>query len=128
MKIVRVVAAIIKEQDKIYATQRGYGPLKGMWEFPGGKIELNETKEEALKREIKEELDVEIIIDKQIATIEYAYSDFYLIMDCFLVKLSKGTIVLKEHMAARWLSKNELDEVEWLEADIALIEQLKKIL
>ena len=108
----------------IFATQRGYGDLKGGWEFPGGKIEEGETPKEALKREIMEELDTEIKVGKLIDTIEYDYPAFHLSMDCFWCEIVKGELVLKEHEAARWLTSEQLGEVEWLPADVTLIEKV----
>ena len=130
MKTVRVVAAVIKAvNDKkepiIFATQRGYGEFKDGWEFPGGKIEAGETPQEALKREILEELDTEITIGELVETIEYDYPSFHLSMECFWCEVIKGDLVLKEHQAARWLDQNSLSEVEWLPADIALIRRLQ---
>ena len=130
MKTVRVVAAIIKAENEkgqpiIFATQRGYGDLKGGWEFPGGKIEEGETPQEALKREIMEELDTEISVGDLIDTIEYDYPTFHLSMDCFWCQIVKGDLVLKEHEAAKWLSKDELDSVEWVPADVLLVKQIK---
>lgn len=125
-KIVRVVAAVIRKGDKIFATQRGYGEYKGGWEFPGGKIEENETPQEALVREIKEELEVEIKVEDLIDTIEYDYPTFHLSMDCFWAQITSGDLVLKEHDAAKWLTKETLDSVEWLPADITLIETIYK--
>ena len=130
MKTVRVVAAAIKAENGkgqpiIFATQRGYGDLKGGWEFPGGKIEEGETPQEALKREIMEELDTEISVGDLIDTIEYDYPTFHLSMDCFWCEIVKGDLVLKEHEAAKWLSKDELDSVEWLPADVLLVKQIK---
>ena len=129
MKTVRVVAAAIKAENGkgqpiIFATQRGYGDLKGGWEFPGGKIEEGETPQEALKREIMEELDTEISVGDLIGTIEYDYPTFHLSMDCFWCQIVKGDLVLKEHEAAKWLSKDELDSVEWLPADVVLIDKI----
>lgn len=128
MKQIHVVAAIIKQDNKIFATQRGYGEFQGMWEFPGGKIEANESKEAALIREIKEELDVDIQVEDWITRLEYDYPNFHLSMDCFFASIISGEMVLKEHMAAKWLGSDELDSVEWLPADIILIEQLKSML
>ena len=105
MKQIQVVAVVLKQDDKIYTTQRGYGEFKGMWEFPGGKIEPGESKEAALIREIKEELDTEIIVGAYIDTVEYDYPTFHLTMDCFWGTVKKGDLTLKEHMAAKWLSK-----------------------
>lgn len=133
MKTVRVVAAVIKAENEkgqpiIFATQRGYGDLKGGWEFPGGKIEEGETPQEALKREIMEELDTEISVGDVIDTIEYDYPTFHLSMDCFWCQIVKGDLVLKEHEAAKWLRMDELDSVEWLPADITLISGIKRML
>ena len=133
MTTVRVVAAVIKAENEkgqpiIFATQRGYGDLKGGWEFPGGKIEEGETPQEALKREIMEELDTEISVGDLIDTIEYDYPTFHLSMDCFWCQIVKGDLVLKEHEAAKWLSKDELDSVEWLPADVTLISGIKLML
>ncbi len=125
MKTIRVVAAIIKHGDKIFATQRGYGELKGGWEFPGGKIEEGESPEEALKREIMEELETDIKVGEMIDTIEYDYPTFHLSMDCFWAEIVSGELVLKEHEAAKWLTKDELDSVEWLPADITLIDKIR---
>lgn len=129
MKVIRVVAAVIKAANEqgepmIFATQRGYGDLKGGWEFQGGKIEEGETPKEALKREIMEELDTEIKVGKLIDTIEYDYPAFHLSMDCFWCEIVKGELVLKEHEAARWLTREQLGEVEWLPADVTLIEKV----
>lgn len=126
MKQVRVVAAVIKDNGKIFATQRGYGDYKDGWEFPGGKIEECETPQEALKREIREELDTEIEVGELIDTIEYDYPTFHLSMDCFWCEVVSGDLVLKEHESAKWLSKDELDSVEWLPADITLINKIRE--
>ena len=126
MKTIKVVAAVIKAvnkngEDIIFATQRGYGEFKDGWEFPGGKIEEGETPQEALKREIMEELDTEISVGELIDTIEYDYPTFHLSMDCFWCEVIKGNLVLKEADDAKWLKKNELDKVDWLPADVELI-------
>lgn len=130
MKTIRVVAAIIcddmKNPSRIFATARGYGEFKGQWEFPGGKIEEGETPEKALIREIREELDTEIEVGDLIHTIEYDYPTFHLSMDCFLAKVISGKLVLKEAEAARWLTGSELYDVQWLPADLSLIEILEK--
>ena len=126
MKVIRVVAAIIMDQGKIFATQRGYGEFKDGWEFPGGKIESNETPQEALVREIKEELDTEIEVGTLLDTVEYDYPNFHLSMDCFICNIKSGNLVLKEHEAAKWLTKDTLDSVDWLPADLGLIEKLKE--
>ena len=126
MKTIKVVAAVIKAvnkngEDIIFATQRGYGEFKDGWEFPGGKIEEGETPQEALKREIMEELDTEISVGELIDTIEYDYPTFHLSMDCFWCEVIKGNLVLKEAEDAKWLKKNELDKVDWLPADVELM-------
>ena len=129
MKNIHVVAAVIcdrlDKKSKIFATARGYGEFKGGWEFPGGKVEPGETPQEALKREIMEELNTEIHVGDLIDTIEYDYPTFHLSMDCFWAEVLEGTLELKEAEAAKWLTKDELDSVEWLPADIILIEKLK---
>lgn len=128
MKTIRVAAAVIRKDDKIFATQRGYGDLKGGWEFPGGKIEDGETPQEALKREIEEELDTEILVGELIDTIEYDYPNFHLSMDCFWCEIVEGKLVLKEHEAARWLDRKTMDDVEWLPADVTLVGKIKEAL
>lgn len=121
MKTIHVVAAVIRAGNKVFATQRGYGDYKDGWEFPGGKIESGETPEEALKREIYEELDTEIEIGPLITTIEYDYPEFHLSMRCFWATIESGKLVLNEHEAAKWLGKDEIRDVEWLPADKLLI-------
>lgn len=128
MKKIRVVAAIIVEDGKVFSTQRGYGEFQGGWEFPGGKIEANETPEDALVREIKEELDTEIEVVELLDTVEYDYPTFHLSMDCFICNIKSGDLVLKEHEAAKWLSKDELDSVDWLPADLGLIPKIAEYL
>lgn len=125
MKNIKVVAAIMIENNKIFATQRGYGDFKDGWEFPGGKIEKGETPEEALIREIKEELDTTINVNKKIDTVEYDYPNFHLSMDCFICNILEGDLVLKEHEASKWLSKEELYSVDWLPADKKIIEKIE---
>lgn len=128
MKTIRVTAAIIIENDKVFATQRGYGEFKDGWEFPGGKIEPNEAPEDAIVREIKEELDTEIEVVELLDTVEYDYPEFHLSMDCFICRIKSGNLVLKEHEAARWLTRETLGSVEWLPADQALIGKIEKYL
>lgn len=126
MKTIRVVAAVIKNENKIFATARGYGEFKGQWEFPGGKIEAGETPQEALVREIKEELETTIQVSDLIDTIEHDYPTFHLSMDCYWCDIVEGELKLLEAESARWLSKEELYDVKWLPADILLIEKIKK--
>lgn len=130
MKTIKVVAAIIcddiKEKNKIFATARGYGELKGGWEFPGGKVEPGETPQQALIREIIEELDTKIKVGELIDTVEYDYPTFHLSMDCFWAEVKAGHLELKEAEAAKWLTKDQLDSVTWLPADILLIDQIRK--
>jgi len=130
MKTIKVVAAIIcddmKEKNKIFATARGYGELKGGWEFPGGKVEPGETSQQALIREIIEELDTEIKVGELIDTVEYDYPTFHLSMDCFWAEVKAGHLELKGAEAAKWLTKDQLDSVIWLPADILLIDQIRK--
>ena len=132
MKTIKVVAAVIcnslENTTKIFATARGCGEFKGKWEFPGGKLEAGETSQQALIREIQEELDVKIEVGELIDTIEYDYPTFHLSMDCFLCVVVDGEIILKEAEAAKWLDKDELYSVDWLPADIALIEKLQNSL
>lgn len=128
MKIVRVVAAVIRDGDRIFATARGYGEYKGWWEFPGGKIEAGETPEEALVREIHEELDTEIRVGELIDTIEYDYPTFHLRMDCFWAEVIAGRLVLKEAEDARWLTKETLESVQWLPADQTIIDAIYRAL
>ena len=125
MKTVKVVAAIIINNNRVLATQRGYGEFKDGWEFPGGKIEPEETPQEALVREIKEELDTEIEVKDYLQTVEYDYPEFHLSMDCFFCRIKSGEVVLKEHEAAKWLTMETLDSVEWLPADKGLIEEIR---
>lgn len=126
MKTIEVVAAVIKNENKIFATQRGYGEFKDGWEFPGGKIETGETPEEALIREIKEELNTEIKVGRLLDTVEYDYPKFHLTMHCYLCTIKSGKLELKEHEAAKWLTEDTLDSVEWLPADLGLIEKMKE--
>lgn len=126
MKRIEVVAAIIHDAEgRIFATQRGYGEFKDGWEFPGGKMEAGETPEEALRREIWEELETRIEVERLVETVEYDYPQFHLTMHCFLCRVESGRLELKEHEAARWLAKDELNEVDWLPADLQIIDKLK---
>ena len=128
LKQIEVVAAIIQREDHIFATQRGYGEWKDYWEFPGGKIESGETPEEALKREILEELDTKIAVESHIDTVEWDYPKFHLTMHCFLCRVETGSLILKEHEAAKWLSKDDLYSVNWLPADKIILEKLPMFL
>ena len=128
MKTVHVVAALIINQDKVFATQRGYGEFKDGWEFPGGKIEPGETPEQALKREIQEELATQIRVAQPLTTVEYDYPTFHLSMQCFLCKVEKDNLTLLEHEAAQWLSYDELNSVDWLPADLLVVTAFRKYL
>lgn len=128
MKTVRVAAAVIIHENKVFATQRGYGAFKDGWEFPGGKIEPGESPQQALIREIREELDTEIEPLELLDTVEYDYPEFHLSMDCFLCKVKSGNLVLKEHEAARWLDRTTLDSVEWLPADRGIVFKIRELL
>ena len=129
MKQIEVVAAIIHDaENRIFATQRGYGEWEGWWEFPGGKMEAGESREEALRREILEELETRIAIERSVAPVEYDYPKFHLTMHCFWCRVENGSLTLKEHEAARWLGKSELDSVQWLPADLDVVEKLKKMM
>lgn len=125
-KRIEVVAAVIYDHNRIFATQRGYGEFKDGWEFPGGKIEAGETPQEALIREIKEELDTSIEVGELIEIVEYDYPSFHLTMYCFWAKVKEGNLTLKEHEAAKWLTKENLDSVNWLPADLGLIETIRR--
>ena len=124
MKQIEVVAAIIRKDDKIFATQRGYGDFKDGWEFPGGKMELGETPEEALKREILEELDTKIVVERLLTTVDYDYPKFHLTMHCFICSVESGSLTLKEHEAARWLKLSDIYSVDWLPADRVVVDEL----
>lgn len=125
LKKIEVVAAVIRDKDKIFATQRGYGEFKDGWEFPGGKMEPGETPQQALVREIKEELDTEIEVQELIDTVEYDYPTFHLTMHCFWARIKEGNLILKEHEAAKWLTKDTLNTVDWLPADEGLVEKVR---
>lgn len=127
MKRIEVVAAVIFSDDKIFATQRGYGDFKDGWEFPGGKMEIGETPEEALKREIIEELETEITVGQLIDTVEYDYPTFHITMHCYKCSVEKGDLVLKEHEAAKWLHKEDIQSVNWLPADKLIINKIKSL-
>ena len=128
MKTIRVVAAIIVENGRVFATQRGYGDFKDGWEFPGGIIEAGESPEQALVREIREELDTEIRVERLLRTVEWDYPTFHLSMDCFICKIESGDLHLREHEAARWLDLEHLNDVDWLPADLQLIPEIAKCL
>ena len=128
MREIEVVAAIIHDADgRIFATQRGYGDMKDGWEFPGGKVESGERPEDALKREILEELDTKIVVEKFLTTVEYDYPKFHLTMHCYLCSVESGQLTLKEHEAARWLRKEQLDSVDWLPADKIVVDEIARL-
>lgn len=127
-KTVNVAAAVIVKDGRVFATQRGYGPYKDWWEFPGGKIEAGETPEEALRREIREELDTEILVGELLEEVEYDYPEFHLSMKCYMAEVLSGSLVLREHEAARWLPAEELDAVRWLPADLAVTARLRGLM
>lgn len=128
MKTIRVSAAVIKDNNKILTTERGYGKYKGFWEFPGGKREEGETGETAIVREIKEELDATIAVDQFLCTVEHQYEDFFLIMDCYLCHITAGQITIKEHEAMKWVSSETLDTVDWLPADLKVLPAVRTAL
>ena len=125
MKTINVVAAIIHQDGKILATQRGYGEYKGLWEFPGGKMEPEETEEQAIVREISEELNVDIVVERKVCTVEHDYPQFHLVMHCFWCSIGSGVLELREHQSARWLAQSEWESVEWLPADVSVVEALR---
>ena len=125
-KQIKVAAAIIKKDSKVFATQRGYGNYKDWWEFPGGKVEPGETPENALIREIREELNTEIAVDKFLTTVEYDYPEFHLSMDCFWCHIEEGKLTLLEHEAAKWLPEDDLRQVNWLPADVLVVEEIER--
>ena len=127
MKIINVVAAVIKKDNLVLTTQRGYGEFKGLWEFPGGKIEKGESHQQALVREIKEELNVNISVEDFICTVEYEYPNFYLVMHTYFGKITQGEVKLIEHQSMKWVEISELDNLNWLKADIDIIIKLKEI-
>ena len=126
MKTIEVVAAIIHQGGRILATQRGYGDYKGWWEFPGGKMEPGETQELAIRREIAEELNVQIRVERKVCTVEYDYPQFHLVMHCFWCSMAGGELELKEHESAQWLERSQWESVEWLPADVLVIEELAR--
>ena len=128
MKTIEVVAAVITADNRIFSTQRGYGEYKDGWEFPGGKMEEGESPEQALIREIREELETDISVEQFIRTIEYDYPKFHLKMHCFLCSIVSGDLVLIEHEAARWLTKDTIDDVDWLPADMLILDDIKKMM
>ncbi|MGY0374644.1 8-oxo-dGTP diphosphatase MutT [Clostridium sp. JNZ J1-5] len=127
MKTIEVVAAIIKHDKKIFTTRRGYGEFENMWEFPGGKMEVGETQEEALIREIKEELELDIEVSKYLTTVDYDYPNFHLTMHCFICEICGGELHLNAHNDAKWITLDEVDNLKWVPADILVVEKLKKI-
>ena len=126
MKTIEVVAAIIHQGGRILATQRGYGDYKGWWEFPGGKMEPGETQEQAIRREIAEELNVQICVERKVCSVEYDYPQFHLLMHCFWCSMAGGELELKEHKSAQWLERSQWESVEWLPADVLVIEELAR--
>ena len=125
MKTIKVVAAIIRKDNKVFATQRGYGDYKDWWEFPGGKVEPGETPEDAIVREIREELDTVITVERFLTTVEHDYPEFHLSMDCYWAKIESGRLTLLEHEAARWLPLDDLWQVRWLPADVKVVEAIE---